>query len=148
MATFVPWPYMKAYLSSSKALVPELRVVVADDEPRLLAAIVTTLARDFEVTGTAMDGQTLLQRICEEEPDVVVVDLGLPDINGLEITRRVLQSGRRPAVVICSVEKDPELVHAALEAGACCYVWKDRIACELNSAVRLAATGKQFTSVM
>jgi DNA-binding NarL/FixJ family response regulator len=148
MVTFVPWRRMKPYLSPSKGFAAELRVVVADDEPRLLEAIVTTLACDFEITGTAMDGQTLLQRISEKQPDVVVVDLGLPDINGLEITRRVVQNGGCTAVVICSVEKDPELVNAALEAGASCYVWKDRIACELNSAVRLAATGKQFTSVM
>jgi DNA-binding NarL/FixJ family response regulator len=51
-------------------------------------------------------------------------------------------------VVLCSVEDDPELVNAAFEAGASGYVWKNRIACELNSAVRLAATGRQFTSVM
>src|ERR1043166_8792477 len=109
MVTFVPWRRMKPYQSSGKGPAPELRVVVADDEPRLLAAIVTTLARDFEITGTAMDGKTLLQHICEKQPDVIVVDLGLPDINGLEITRRVLQNGGRTAVVICSVEKDPEL---------------------------------------
>jgi DNA-binding NarL/FixJ family response regulator len=123
-----------------------LRIAAADDQPRLLEAIVTTLARDFEVIATAADGQTLLERISEKQPDVVVVDLGLPGMNGLEITRRVVQNGRYTRVVICSVEKDPELVNAALQAGASGYVWKNRIACELNSAVRLAAIGERFTS--
>ena len=148
MVTFVRWRRMKPYIFPTIGSAVKLRVVVADDEPRLLEAIVSILARDFEVIGAAPDGQTLLQCICEKQPDVVVVDLGLPDLNGLEITRRVAKNGSCTAVVICSVEKDPELEQAALEAGASCYVWKNRIACELNSAVRLAAAGKQFTSVL
>lgn len=148
MVTLVAPRPRKPSLCSRRRFSMRLRVAVADDQPRLLEALVTTLARDFEVIGTAPDGRTLLQRICEKQPDVVVVDLGLPDMNGLEITRRVVQNGNYTRVVICSVEKDPELVKAAMHAGASGYVWKNRIASELNSAVRLAASGKQFTSVL
>jgi DNA-binding NarL/FixJ family response regulator len=148
MVTLVAPPQIKSSLCTSQEFSAKFRVAVAEDQPRLLHALVTILARDFDVIATAADGQTLLQSILEEQPDVVVVDLGLPDMNGLELTRRVVQNLRHTRVVLCSVEDDPELVNAAFEAGASGYVWKNRIACELNSAVRLAATGRQFTSVM
>jgi DNA-binding NarL/FixJ family response regulator len=123
-----------------------LRVAVADDQPRLLQTIVSILEREFEVLGVFQGGKALLEFVCEKRPDVAVVDLGLPDLNGLEVIRKIREHDIATRIVVCSVEKDPDLVNAALQAGAACYVWKERIASELNKAVQLAAKGEQFVS--
>lgn len=125
----------------------KLRVAAADDQPRLLQTIASVLAHEFEVMAAFPLGSSLLQFVWKEQPDVVVVDLGLPDINGLEIIRKVKERGIGTKVVVCSVERDPDLVDAALRAGAACYVWKERIASELNKAVELASKGQQFVSL-
>ena len=124
----------------------KLRVAVVDDQPCLLETTASILARDFDVVAAFLQGRSLLQFVCEEKPDVVVVDLGLPDIHGLEIIRKIQERGIATRVVVCSVERDPDLMDAALQAGAVCYVWKERIASELNEAVRRASTGRQFVS--
>lgn len=124
----------------------KLRVAVVDDQPSLLQTITSVLAREFEVMAAFPLGRSLLEFIGKESPDVVVIDLGLPDINGLEIIRKMKEQGIATRVVVCSVERDPDLVDAALKAGATCYVWKERIASELNEAVRLASKGRQFVS--
>ena len=147
MVTFVPWPHVRSHLSSMWEGPMRLRVAAAEDQPRLLQTIACILAREFEVIATFQQGRSLLHFVCEEEPDVAVVDLGLPDMNGLEIIRTIKKRGIGTKIVICSVERDPDLVAAALEAGAACYVWKERIASELNEAVKLASTGQQFISL-
>lgn len=124
-----------------------LRVAAADDEPRLLKTIASILAREFDVIATFRTGNSLWEFVCEKRPQVAVVDLGLPDINGLEVVRRIVKHGIPTKVVICSVERDADVVDEALRAGAACYVWKERIASELNQAVRLAAEGQQFMSL-
>jgi len=146
MVTLVPLPDMRPDLSSKKEGRMKLRVAVADDQPRLLQTIASILARDFEVMAVFPQGRSLLQFVCEEKPDVAVVDLGLPDINGLEIIRGIRKHDVATKIVVCSVESDPDLMEAALQAGATCYVWKERIASELNDAVRSAARGRQFVS--
>jgi DNA-binding NarL/FixJ family response regulator len=147
MVTFVPLRRMDSRLSSKREdRSMKLRVAVAEDEPRLLRTIASILDREFDVIAAFPQGRSLLEFVCEKIPDVAVVDLGLPDINGLEVIREIVRRGIDTKVVICSAEKDPDLVGAALQAGAACYVWKQRIASELNEAVRLAARGQQFVS--
>lgn len=146
MVTLVSCPDMRYPIPSTREPSMKLRVMVVDDEPRLLDALVAILGQEFEVLAAAPDGETLLRLLDERKPDVVIVDLGLPGINGLDVTRAVLTHHAATRVVICSVEKDPELVTAALQAGACCYVWKERVVSELNAAVKMAASGEQFIS--
>jgi len=146
MVTFVSCPGVGFHIASIRDSSMKLRVMVAEDEPRLLEAIVAILGREFEVVAAAADGETLLRLLAEGAPDVVIVDLGLPGMNGLDVTRAVLRKCIATRVVICSVEKDPELVSAALQAGASCYIWKERIVGELNDAVKMAARGERFVS--
>jgi len=147
MVTLVPLPHLRPHLSSKGGGPMKLRVAAADDQPRLLQTIASILAREFEVVAVFPQGKSLLQFVSKEKPDVAVVDLGLPDINGLEIIRTIRKHGVATKIVVYSVERDPDLVEAALQAGATCYVWKERIASELNDAVRLAARGQQFVSL-
>lgn len=146
MVTFVSCPDTRSHIPSTRESSMKLRVMVAEDDPRLLEAIVAVLGREFEVVAAAPDGETLLRLLAEGKPDVVILDLGLPGMNGLDVARAVLSNGIATRVIICSVEKDPELVTAALQAGASCYIWKERIVGELNAAVKMAARGEQFIS--
>src|SRR5271169_3109585 len=124
----------------------KLRIVAADDSPIVLEKMVSILETEFDVVKTASDGKSSLDIILKCQPDVAVLDLEMPGFNGLEITRELMRSSSRPAVVICSVEHDLDVVEAALKAGALGYVFKARAARDLNAAVKSAARGQSFVS--
>src|SRR5215470_4262082 len=110
----------------------KLRVVVADDMASMLRHLASLLETEFDVVGTAQDGKSALECIRRFAPDVAVLDLVMPVLNGIEVTREARKmapkrdwsefSRLRPAVVICSVEGDPEIIQEAQEAGVLGYV--------------------------
>jgi DNA-binding NarL/FixJ family response regulator len=119
---------------------------VADDNPAFLQKLTSLLAVEFDVVATATDGKTALDFIRRYKPDVAVLDLGMPALNGIEVTRELAKNHPRLPVVICSVESDPEIVEAARQAGAVGYVFKARIEKDLILAVKSAVQGKPFVS--
>jgi DNA-binding NarL/FixJ family response regulator len=123
-----------------------LRVVVAEDNEGYLQKLVSVLRTEFDVVATATDGKSALQLIHLYKPDVAILDLGMPLINGIEITKELAKHPGSPAVVICSVETDPEIVEAARSAGALSYVFKTWIERDLNLAVKSVACAKPFVS--
>jgi DNA-binding NarL/FixJ family response regulator len=124
----------------------KLRIVVADDNTAFLAKLVSVLATEFEVVATAADGKAALEciRICQ--PNVVVLDLEMPGFNAIEVIKQLTKYPSSPAVVICSIENDPEIVEAARQAGALGYVFKARIAKDLIAAVKSVASGQSFVA--
>jgi len=124
----------------------KLRIVVADDNTAFLAKLVSVLATEFEVVATSRDGKSALECIRLWQPNVVVLDLEMPGINGIEVAKELIKSPSSPAVVICSVENDPEVVEAARQAGALGYVFKARLAEDLIAAVKLVSRGQSFVS--
>jgi DNA-binding NarL/FixJ family response regulator len=121
-----------------------LRIIVADDNPAFLRELTSLLAPEFDVVATAANGRSALDLIRRYKPDLVVLDLGMPLLNGIEVTRELAKHS--PPVVICSVETDPEVVEAAQQAGALAYVFKVRIEKDLILAVKSALQGKPFAS--
>jgi DNA-binding NarL/FixJ family response regulator len=121
-----------------------LRIIVADDNPAFLRELTSLLAPEFDVVATAANGRSALDLIRRYKPDLVVLDLGMPLLNGIEVTRELAK--HTPPVVICSVETDPEVVEAAQRAGALAYVFKVRIERDLILAVKSALQGKPFAS--
>jgi two-component system response regulator DegU len=124
----------------------KLRIVVVDDSPSFLEKLVSILEIEFDVVKTAMEGKSSLEIITNCQPDVVVLDLEMPGLNGIEITRELMKYNPKPAIVICSVENDMEVVEAAQKAGALGYVFKARAARDLNEAVKSVARGQSFVS--
>jgi DNA-binding NarL/FixJ family response regulator len=124
----------------------KLRVVVADDNRMVLDKLVAILQREFEVVGTAQDGLSAIQTVARDKPDVVVLDLEMPGLNGIEVARRLLEDRRSCPVVICSVETDAAIVEKAREAGVLGFVFKLRMGRDLIPAVKLAARGQLFVS--
>ena len=123
-----------------------LRIVVVDDSASFLDKFVSVLGAEFDVVATAMDGKSALENIRSCRPDVVVLDLEMPLLNGIEVTRELAKQHPSPAIVICSVESDPEVVEAAQQAGALGYVFKSRVAKDLVEAVKSVARGQSFIS--
>jgi DNA-binding NarL/FixJ family response regulator len=121
-----------------------LRIIVADDNPAFLRELTSLLAPEFDVVATAANGRSALDVIRRYKPDLVVLDLRMPLLNGIEVTRELAKHS--PPVVICSVETDPEVVEAAQRAGALAYVFKVRIEKDLILAVKSALQGKPFAS--
>ena len=124
----------------------KLRVVVADDNSAVLRRFVSLLENEFDVVATAQNGQSALESIRSHRPDVAVLDLEMPILNGIEVARELRNLTPTPAVVICSVEDDQEVVQAAQEAGALGYVFKMRMALDLIAAVKSVARGRSFVS--
>jgi DNA-binding NarL/FixJ family response regulator len=124
----------------------KLRVVIAEDNPEVLRQLVDLLANEFEIVGLAENGKSALECILQHRPDVVILDLQMPLLNGLEVTEELKKIKPIPAAVICSVQSDKEIIEAALRAGASCYVFKSRMAKDLEGAVRSAARRESFIS--
>jgi two-component system response regulator DegU len=128
------------------ALKMKLRILVADDNAQFLQMMALILEAEFEVVATAIDGQRALQMIRSCQPDLVVLDLEMPLLNGIDVMRELANDNPSPKAVICSVETDPEIVEAAVAAGAMGYVFKSRIETDLVLAVRAVACGQAFVS--
>jgi DNA-binding NarL/FixJ family response regulator len=120
------------------------RIVVVDDQDVVRAAFEVLLATqpDFAVVGSAADGEHAVRLCREVRPDVVLMDVRMPGIDGIEATRRILADGHRPRVLILTTFDLDEHVYDALDAGASGFLLKDASAERLFDAVRVVATGE------
>ncbi len=123
-----------------------IRIVIADDTPEFLQFLVALLEGEFDVRATAADGNSALEAVRTFNPDVAVLDLEMPGLNGIEVTQELIKGTRYPAIVICSVHRDQEFVETAMSSGAHGYVSKTDCARDLPLAIRAAARGQQFRS--
>jgi DNA-binding NarL/FixJ family response regulator len=123
-----------------------VRVVVADDQTvvRDGVCLMLGLADGIEVVGTAADGAEAVEVVTRTAPDVLLVDLKMPGVDGVEATRRVRALGRPPAVVVLTTFDDEAWVLGALRAGALGYLTKDADATAIAAAVRAAAAGRSL----
>ena len=121
-------------------------VIIADDNASFLQQLVGALQDKFEVVGLAENGRLALDLIRHHLPDVAVLDLNMPIRNGIEVTRESRKISPPPAVVICSVEKDPQIVEMARKAGALGYVFKTHVNRDLVAAAQSVARGESFVS--
>jgi DNA-binding NarL/FixJ family response regulator len=123
-------------------------ILLADDHHVVRRGLKALLEgeRDFQVIGEAADGIEALALVDQLEPDVLVLDLMMPGLNGLEVARRVRKSTDTTRVVILSMYSDEPRVLAALRAGAQAYILKESTANELVQAIREVAKGGRYLS--
>jgi|ERR1700723_770902 DNA-binding NarL/FixJ family response regulator len=122
------------------------RVLIVDDSDlarRMLRSVLES-GRDVEVCGEAEDGKSAIGKTESLDPDVVVLDVRMPILNGLAATRRIRQFSPRTAVLLVSVDCNRQIVEAAREAGAQGYVNKEDAAKTLVAAVRSVLDGREF----
>lgn len=125
-----------------------VRVLLVDDHKMMrdgLRALLSAVS-DFEVVGDASDGRSALDLVRTLSPDVVVMDIGMPELNGVEATRRIRTEYEQVRVIALSTHTDKRYVHHMLEAGACGYVLKIAAHVELLRAVRAASLGGTYLS--
>ncbi|HUP05010.1 MAG TPA: response regulator transcription factor [Bryobacteraceae bacterium] len=123
-----------------------IRILLADDHTVVRDGLRALLDResDLTVVAEASDGRESIQMAESETPDVVVMDLAMPNMNGMEATRRILAAHPRIGVVILSMHQDESYVLGALKAGAKGYLLKDSLRGEVVEAIRAVAQGRSF----
>jgi len=123
-----------------------IRIILADDHTVVRDGLRALLEHepDMTVVGEAADGRESVQMAEAEAPDVVVMDLAMPNLNGMEATRRILAANPRVGVVILSMHQDESYVLGSLKAGAKGYLLKDSMRSEVVQAIRTVSQGRSF----
>jgi DNA-binding NarL/FixJ family response regulator len=113
-------------------------VLIADDHAGMVRALGLVLAPSCEIVGSVADSVAVLEAVSEHRPDVVVLDVTMPSIGGLEVCRRITEAPSHAKVVMLSAIDDAAIREKAFELGASAYVVKSRLAQELIPAIRKA----------
>lgn len=125
-----------------------VRIVLADDHTIMRHGLRLVLERqpDFTVVGEANNGREAIDIVVRENPDVAVMDIGMPLLNGIEAAKRIAEERVKTAVVILSMHSDESYILKALRAGARGYLLKDSAEIDLIQAIRAVSAGKAFFS--
>lgn len=126
----------------------QIRILLADDHTIIRSGLRLLLEQqsDFRVIAEAGDGREAVQLAAKEHPDVAILDIGMPQLNGIEATRQIVAQEPSPQVVILSMHMDESYVLRGLKAGAKAYILKNSAEADLIRAVRAVAEGKSFFS--
>jgi DNA-binding NarL/FixJ family response regulator len=111
-------------------------VLIADDHPGIVRAVSRLLAFDHDVVGSVANGDDVLRAARSLQPDVIVLDVNLPGLDGLQACRQITQADKRVKVVVFTAVDDPEIRRRAKEAGASAFVGKHALGGDLLSAVK------------
>lgn len=124
------------------------RVLLADDHKILRQGLRTLLEqeKDIQVVGEADNGSSSVELTGELAPDVVIMDVAMPDLNGIDATRRITEADPRTRVLALSMHSDGRYVRGMLQAGARGYILKDCAAEELTHAIRTVMAGQVYVS--
>ena len=124
----------------------KVRLLLADDHTILLEGLKALLAPEFEVVATAADGREVLEAAERHQPDLVLLDISMPGLNGIEVARRLKQSSPGAKLIILTMHSDLSFVRAAFEAGVSGYVLKQSAATELVTALNDVGSGRRYIS--
>ena len=122
------------------------RVLVADDHRAMLDSLVRLLSRDFDVVSAVTDGVSVVDAAALHEPDLLVLDIAMPGLNGIAAAARVQASGVGVKIVFVTNLHDREFVNGALALGDVGFVVKDRLVADLLPAIRTVLAGQAFVS--
>jgi DNA-binding NarL/FixJ family response regulator len=122
--------------------------LVVDDYAPFRRYICSTLAPrpEFQIVGEASDGLAAVQKVEELQPDLILLDIGLPTLNGIEAARRIRELSPAAKILFVSQESSADVIEAALDSGALGYVVKAQAGRELSAAVEAVCQGRQYVS--
>lgn len=122
------------------------RILIADDHVLVAAALKQLLTNEFEVVATVHDGRSLIQAAQTFSPDVILVDISMPVLNGLDAAERIKRASPRTKIIYVTINEDPDLVAESLRRGADAYLLKTAAASELVVAIRRTLRGECYVS--
>ena len=123
-----------------------IRVAIADDHAEMLVALrrLLSFAEDVEVVCAVGGGQEAVDCVKQLQPDILVMDVQMPDLDGLEATRQITSLGTHTRVILISIHRDSYLIRQAQEAGAKGFLPKEDLATSLRRAVRAVHQGEEI----
>jgi DNA-binding NarL/FixJ family response regulator len=122
------------------------RILVADDHDVMIDTVLSLLQPGFEVVGTVNNGSDLVREAQRLQPDVIVLDITMPILNGIEAAHKIREAGLTPRLVFLTVHEQSSFVTACFDEGALGYVTKSRLRTDLIPAIRDAISGHHFIS--
>jgi DNA-binding NarL/FixJ family response regulator len=126
--------------------VNKIRVVVADDHPEMIVKIRRTLSEWFEIIDVVEDGNQAIDAVLMMDADVLVIDISMPVLDGLQAAKRLRKANCRAKIIFLTIHEDRDYIAAALSAGASGYVTKARLTADLVHAIHEALLGNIFVS--
>jgi DNA-binding NarL/FixJ family response regulator len=124
----------------------KIRVLLADDHQAVLDRVSTMLGEDFDVVGTANNGRDAVVAALKLNPDVLVIDISMPVLNGLQAAQQLRAANQPTKVLFLTVHKDQDFIAAALSAGASGYVAKSDVTTDLIPAIHDILAGRTYIS--
>src|ERR1051326_7444479 len=123
-----------------------LRTIVADDHDIVRKGLVFLLSRSgrAEVVGEAKDGRDLLKLVREQRPDLVIVDIAMPSLNGIDAAAQIVRHSPMTAIIVLSMFSDEDYIIRALKAGVKGYLLKDTVESDLIPAIEAISKGSHF----
>ena len=125
---------------------PKASVLVADNNSAVLDHVAKVLSTDYDVVAAVKDGTTVLSEFPRLNPDVIVLDISMGELSGIDVARRLRDSGCNSKIIFLTVHEDADFVSAAMGVGASAYVIKSRLGVDLISAIHAVLANKLFVS--
>lgn len=123
-----------------------ITVFLADDNGDMLTDLRDELAGQFIISGTAANGQDALRDVLRCDPDILVLDITMPLLNGLQVAEQLRALKCRAKILFLTIHEEPEYISAAFSVGACGYVSKRHLASDLIRGIREVFDGRKFLS--
>jgi DNA-binding NarL/FixJ family response regulator len=124
----------------------KIRVVLADDHWQMIASVRQTLGEQFEVVSAVDDGKQAVDAVLGLNPDVLIIDISMPVLNGLQAAKQLQTIDRGTKIIFLTIYESRDFLDAAFSAGASGYVNKGRLSTDLIPAIREAMLGRTFIS--
>src|ERR1700757_121399 len=128
------------------ALMTRKRVLLADDLPSVQSAVTALLQESFDIVGMVFDGQSALAATLKLQPDLVVLDISMPGMSGIEVARELKKRGNKAKIVFLTVHEDSDIMATCLAVGGLGYVAKVLMESDLIPAMNSALAGRPYVS--
>ena len=129
-----------------ESMVSKVRIVLADDHQEMVAIVRSTLGEDFEIVAAVEDGRRALDAVLALDPDVLITDISMPELDGLQLAGQIKKAHCRTKIIFLTMHSDSYFVDAAMSLGASGYVTKTLMRSDLLFAIEDALKGNVFIS--
>lgn len=136
----------KARPGPSKLPPEKFRILLADDSPDVLEHVSALLAEDFDIVAAVPDGESAVSKYLELKADVLILDISMGKMSGLDVARSLHKQGFNPHLIFFTVHQESDFVNAAIACGASGYVIKSRLITDLIPAIKATMAGNLFLS--